>query len=170
MSDSITGHRPHRVSADSDRPQPPDTDIVYGELAGNLVLIRRAQAEELAATRRAVQDSTTWGDLRERLPEPRRAQIAEAFDGEDPPADDVALADVAVPGWDDGDWPEWPAQLMLDWVPESVRALGAEGETRLSGEYLELLPGRVDEVVAAMEAAGYSMERDDELVERASWS
>ncbi|CAB4958993.1 unannotated protein [freshwater metagenome] len=120
--------------------------------------------------REAVHASTTWGDLRTRLPPARSAQLAEAFgDDEDRPADGVALADVPVPGWDDADWPESPAQSMLEWVPEDVQQLGTEVSTRLSGEHLELAPERTADVVAAMRAAGYAMERDDALVERAAW-
>jgi hypothetical protein len=95
-------------------------DIVYGDLGGALVLVPRDRAEELANVRRAVQGSTTWGELRARLSEERRDQIAENFGDEDVPADDVTLDDVRVPGWDDGDWPEWPAQAMLGWVPAEV--------------------------------------------------
>ena len=147
------------------------TDVVYGELGDALVLIPRDRAEELANVRRAVQGSTTWGELWSRLSEERRAQIAEAFgDEEEVPAHDVTLDDVRVPGWDDGDWPEWPAQAMLNWVPAEVQALGTEGSTRLNGEQLELGPERYVDVVAAMEAAGYAMTRDDALVEQASWA
>jgi hypothetical protein len=145
------------------------TDVVYGELGDALVLIPRDRAEELADVRRAVQRSTTWGELRARLSEERRDQIAENFGDEDVPADDVTLDDVRVPGWDDGDWPEWPAQAMLDWVPAEVQALGTEGSTRLNGEQLELDPERTADVVAAMETAGYAMTRDDAAVEGASW-
>lgn len=148
---------------------PPSTDVVYGELGGNVVLVRRVEAEELAAVRDAVRASTTWGDLRARLSESRRRQLAEAFGDDQPPADDVALADEPVPGWDDGDWPEAPVQTMLAWVPEDVRRLGAEVATRLSDEHLELAPEREGEIVAAMQAAGYATQRDDALVERAAW-
>lgn len=73
---------------------PTATDVVYGELGGVIVLIRRSDAEELAAVREAVHASTTWGDLRTRLPPARSAQLAEAFgDDEDRPGDDVALVD-----------------------------------------------------------------------------
>lgn len=145
-------------------------DVVYGELGGSIVLIRRADAEELAAVREAVRASTTWGDLRARISAARSAEVAEAFgDGEDRPADDVLLADVPVPGWDDADWPASPAQSMLEWVPDDVQRLGTELSTRLSGEHLELVPDRIAEIVAAMRAAGYVMDRDDALVERAAW-
>jgi hypothetical protein len=145
------------------------TDVVYGELGGALVLIPRDRADELASVRLAVKESATWGELRARLSGERLTEIAEAFDEEDQPADDVALADEPVPGWDDGDWPAWAAQEMLDWVPAEVQALGSGGSTRLSGEYLELAPEQADEVVGAMRAAGYTLERDDALIERASW-
>ncbi|MDO9410067.1 hypothetical protein [Patulibacter sp.] len=151
-------------------PQQTSTDIVYGDLGGALVLVPRDRAEELATVRRAVQESMTWGELLSRLSDERRAQIAEAYGEDEQPADDATLADEPVPGWDDGDWPEAPIQAMLDWVPAEAQALGEEVSTRLSGEHLGLEPARTDEVVAAMEAAGYTMRRDDALVERAVWS
>jgi hypothetical protein len=145
-------------------------DIVYGDLGGALVLVPRDRAEELASVRAAVQGATTWGELRSRVSAERRAQIAEGYGDDEQPDDDTTLADEPVPGWDDGDWPEAPVQAMLDWVPAEVRALGEEVSTRLSGEHLLLEPARTDEVVAAMEAAGYSIQRNDALVERAAWS
>lgn len=147
----------------------PTTDVVFGELGGTIVLIPRADANELAAVRSAVGASVTWGDLRARLSDARCAELAEAFLDEDQPADGVALADEPVPGWDDADWPEAPVQTMLDWVPRDVQELGTQVSTRLSGEHLELAPERTAEIVAAMEAAGYTMDRDDALVERAAW-
>ena len=151
-------------------PQQPTTDIVYGDLGGALVLVPRDRAEELATVRRAVQDSATWGELRSRLSAERRAELSKAYGENEQPADDTTLVDEPVPGWDDGDWPEAPIQAMLDWVPDEVQALGEEVSTRLSGEHLGLEPARTDEVVAAMEAAGYTMRRDDALVERAAWA
>jgi hypothetical protein len=70
---------------------------------------------------------------------------------------------------DPSDWPGWPAQEMLEWVPEEVqKEFGYLRDTTLSGEYLEIAPDREGEVVAALEARGYCCVKDEPLVARAS--
>lgn len=43
-------------------------DLVYGELNGNLLFIPRDRAEYLAAIHRALWSSSTWGEVRDRMP------------------------------------------------------------------------------------------------------
>lgn len=70
---------------------------------------------------------------------------------------------------EEGDWPEWPAQWMLDWVPQAIqREFGKIDVSRISGEMLTLPPEDFDRIVAAFEAEGYTCRRDDQLVKRAS--
>jgi len=69
----------------------------------------------------------------------------------------------------DGDYPDWPAQEMLDWVPPLIqREYGRRGFSNLNGDLLELPSARTGEIVAALQAHGYQCERGDDLVRRAS--
>ena len=94
--------------------------------------------------------------------------MADAWDERGgPPPNDAPFEAGQIDGVDDADWPAWPPRDALEWVPDSVVALGREVQTRLNGEYLEVAPSRVADLTAALEAAGYSVTRDDALVDAA---
>jgi len=74
-----------------------------------------------------------------------------------------------VPWAADGDWPAWPAQQMLDWVPKAIQQkYGSIGSSHLNGECLTLAPREERQIIAAFRRVGYRCTRDDRLVQRAS--
>ena len=143
--------------------------LVYGEVQGGLVFIGEQKAREQAEIYGALESATTWGELRRRLPAGARAHLTDLLEEEDehPDAEPFDAGE-----WDpyvDGDWPPWPAQQMLDWVPERIQTLGSSEGSAISGDSLSLDPGREREVVAALEEEGFTCRRDDELVRKASY-
>lgn len=63
------------------------------------------------------------------------------------------------------DWPEWPAQQMLSWMPKAIRErIGNVGVSMVSGPALSFPLQKETEVVSALENAGYICRRDDKLV------
>lgn len=63
----------------------------------------------------------------------------------------------------------WPAQLMLDWFPNDLgRRYGREVSTRLDGEYLELDRTKCLEIVAELEARGFTCVEDNDLISAAA--
>lgn len=87
----------------------------------------------------------------ERLPEER-----DPFDSAD------------IPGLCDGDWPDWPHQEMLNWVPTAIQqTYGQRGESRLNGPFLTFRPEDESAIVEAFSELGYQCRRDDRLVRRA---
>ena len=74
-----------------------------------------------------------------------------------------------LPGYTDGDWPEWPAQQALHCVPGDIQQqFGKTNSSVLNGPFLELDPRRASEIIEAMEKLGYLCERNDALVQSAS--
>ncbi len=73
-----------------------------------------------------------------------------------------------IPGFEDGDYPEWPAQEMLDWMPEEASRFGEYTNSVLNGPFLVIPPDKESAIVDALEAAGYTCERNDPLVQTAS--
>ena len=152
-------------------------EIVFGEIEmgyAYLVFVPAALATELRETRRALAEAETWGDLRQRLPahrfEEAVAQVAESVDGEehDVPADNEPFSTDQLAAFGDGDWPTWPAQHQLEWMPDDVQALAEPAENRFNGEWLEFPPAREAEVVAALRRHGYEVREDHDLVRAAS--
>ena len=178
---------------------PKESDMVCGTYHDNFILIPRTEALRLASIHDAIYSSTgsTWGEFREKL-SPKdwqdvltrleyqtlaeyRAEEGfetddEALDayrslplGERMPIDSDKFESDWLPGLTDGDWPEWPAQEALRWVPRDIKQrFGKSVSSVINGPFLTLDPSRASEIVAAMEELGYACERDDALVAAAS--
>ena len=72
-------------------------------------------------------------------------------------------------GLSDGDWPGWPAQEMLEWMPSPVQqAFGTVEASVINGPYLAPDASQEDALVAALQTEGYCCRRDDTLVRLAS--
>lgn len=85
------------------------------------------------------------------------------------PADADAFDQDMLTGGDRNDWPGWPAQEMLAWVPADVqRRYGEVIDTVLSGEYLAFREADLPAIAADLDERGYRCRRDDSLVSRAS--
>jgi hypothetical protein len=146
--------------------------LVFGYLHDEaLIFVPEREAVELAELRRAVGTARTWGELKANIPPKRWRQVASAFEVGDErlPSDDEPFDADHVPGYADGDWPDWPAQRMLEWMPSEVRERFGKLELSvLNGEYLALDPARESEIVSALRKAGYDCRPDDRLVREAS--
>lgn len=141
--------------------------VVYGTIGDALVFVDRDLAEELVLLRTGID---TWGQARELLPPRRWQEIVELLDGRErePPAPEEPFDLSQMPGHDDGDWPEWPAQLMLDWMPpELIARFGRSVASVLNGDFLDIDPRHEDALVAALEGAGWTCIKDNVLVRTA---
>jgi hypothetical protein len=145
--------------------------IVYGLAGGDLVFVPRAEAERLKELQEALNSAATWGDVRRQLrPDLFEELLGQCRDElESDPDDDDSFDPDAVPGYADGDWPEWPKQAMLEWMPARVwRQFGRVEASVLNGDFLQIDAGRLEALVAALEDQGFACRRDDALVARAS--
>jgi hypothetical protein len=140
---------------------PSENDLVLGLIpaedtgGGYLVFIRRTRAEDLARDPDAVGRASTWGEFRSLLPVTFANELEQSLqDAEvDAPDDAEALDTDRIPGHGDGDWPAWPAQEAIEWVPAEVSTrFGLEADSVLSGPFLQLDPAREAEIVSAFEA------------------
>ena len=142
-------------------------NLLYGVAGDNLVFIDALLAQDLAALRH---DFDTWGSARAELSASQWARIAENLENAELPipGDDEPFDLDYMPGFPDGDWPEWPEQLMLDWMPREV--LGTYGRREdgvLNGEFAFIDPAREAAVVAALQELGWSATKDEALVSKA---
>ena len=158
-------------------------DFVYGPIGDNLVFMPRPAAERLRAVREALNTSRTWGEFKQAMPadsyqhvvELMREQAEEDLSDDDEelpdnwePGAETAFEAEQIPGFADGDWPEWPAQEALEWVPTDIqRRFGVESASVLSGDYLTLNIEHEAAIVAAFVEHGYTCSRDDTLLMRA---
>ena len=162
--------RPQHWPFEPDWPAHPGSEVVYGVLPsdGHLVLVPREQADRLAVIHAAIHDSKTWEEFRSNVPDDAWREVLEAFEEQGPEPAEPFEAD-ALPGYADGDWPDWPAQRMLNWMPVRIRErFGRVRDSVLNGPYLELDPERKEDIVAALETEGFRATEDADLVARAS--
>ena len=146
-------------------------ELVYGVPFDELIFIPRERAEHLAAIHNALNIATTWGEFFRLLPEDARAEVEGWFteDEQERPADNQPFDRDDVPGVADGDWPGWPAQEMLSWVPDDIQQqYGRVAASAISGDCLVLDTSRIEAIIAALESNGFSCTRDDSLVMRAA--
>lgn len=138
---------------------------------GYAVVVPRVKAAELALLNNAIWSARTWGQLRRMCPPARldelvalAAQAAE-WSGEELRTSEWSHFEPDLPGVSSGDWPEWPAQDMIFWLPREIQdRFGRREVTMFNGPFLTLDPERVDELMAALRELGYEVERDDDLV------
>lgn len=89
--------------------------------------------------------------------------------GERLPLDDDPFPGYDLPWVADGDYPEWPAQEMLKWMPTVLarEPYGRVEDSVHNGRFLVLDPAREKAILAELAAAGFSCIKDQELVEQA---
>jgi hypothetical protein len=146
-------------------------NIVVGVLVdASVVMIPEDEAMVLDQLYDAL-GARTWAEFRQLAPEAWYRSAVERTFGEESEAPDAATPfdPEQVWGYSDGDWPTWPQQRMLEWVPKQVQAEFGNAETScINGSFLSIEARHMDSVVAAMEALGYGCRRDDDLVARVS--
>ena len=153
-----------------------DKTLVCGVFAdAYIVMLEQDKARELEQVWRALDTAKTWGEARDIMPKDYFNvlwhNLSEDSEDEDKPL--PAMSDAfdreAVSGHADGDWPDWPAADMLDWVPEDIQGrYGQQASTRLNGDFLEIAPEHLEAVMSELSALGYLCVRDDELIARIS--
>jgi hypothetical protein len=97
--------------------------VVYGDIDPCLVFIPREAADELAGLRRVLSEAATWGDFTSHVAQGRFEDVVSRIERR--PADEEPFDADMIPGYADGDWPEWPAQQMLQWMPPEAWAYGS---------------------------------------------
>ena len=160
-------------------PPPPERRVreplVFGVLRkslgdANLVFIPQRQARRLAAIHDAISEATTWKSFCDRMPLDDLWEVARQLrEGRKLPAMTDDFDDRWLPfGYHDGDWPDWPEQLMENWLPRRICAeYGKREGTLLNGEFLILDVTRAEDIVQALECEGFRLHCDQRLIRRA---
>lgn len=147
------------------------TELVYGAPYDDLIFMPRERAQYLAAIHHALGTASTWGEFLRLLPEAARVEVEQWFteDELERPADGHQFDRDDVPGVADGDWPGWPAQEMLSWVPKDIQQqYGRIAASAISGDSLALDASQMNAIIGALEAHGFVCTQDDDLVRRAA--
>jgi hypothetical protein len=114
--------------------------------------------------------TNTWEELHDLVPASAWSDVVERYSWrEEPPVLEGPFESSQISGLGDGDWPAWPAQEMLGWMPQEIQARSGTRETsNFNGDYLAIAPAKAAEVAQALDALGFSCVRDDALIQAAS--
>src|SRR5258708_23115524 len=148
-------------------------EIVYGNGNGGLMFLPKDLALELTQIYTALNTSKTWGEFKANVPAHVYEEVIEGMkDDEDPealPQSEDAFNPHSIPAYEEGDWPIWTLQYMLEWIPEDIQQqFGSVETSATSGPCLELISEKTHEIVKALEKQGYICIEDVSLVESAS--
>lgn len=140
---------------------------------GNAVVIaRESGAHRVDAIRKAIKTAKTWGEFRAMLPAGEWDSIAYSLnpdedpdeDSEDRFADDLPFNAERLPGFSDGDYPDWLMQRMLDILPEDILDKYAEiNATIHSGNLCFIEEGNLENVRRELEDRGFVMKDGSHL-------
>ena len=141
-------------------------DIVYrvgGDGYYCALFAERSSAERVAEILTALRESTTWGEFRDTLPDGEWEDNLQYCFDEEPPGDDDRFHRDMVPGYADGDYPEWLRGSAVEWFPRSlIEKYGGSMDTSvLNGDALDLPARHADAIAADLRAMGHRVERTD---------
>lgn len=147
----------------------PTCKLVFSNIGGSLIFIGLDKAEELAKFWNDIRTSKTWGDFKIKSPD-RYEDIIDSFYLDEQPEDIEPFPGTDLPGVNEGDYPEWPAQFMLNFMPQEITdSIFAKVKDSVhNGRYLELDPKFEDDIISILVSKGFEVTKNDDLVRRAS--
>jgi len=147
----------------------PTYKLVFSNIGGSLVFIGLDKAEELAKFWNDIRTSKTWGDFKIKSPD-RYEDIIDSFYSDEQPEDLEPFPGTDLPGVNEGDYPEWPAQFMLNFMPKEITdsVFAKVKDSVHNGRYLELDPKFEDDIISILVSKGFEVTKNDDLVRRAS--
>ena len=144
---------------------------------GGLVFAEADQAEHVSRIHRALSLSSSWGQFRRDMPSdalaelmPRILENLEWEDDEDHeeapplPEDEAPFDSSMIPGYDEGDYPEWLQASMHEVLPpELLQKFAEERSSVLNGLYWHIVPNNEEALVSDLRAQGFEVTRRDDL-------
>lgn len=153
------------MAEQSHAPEPLTWGVIEDE--GRAVFAPSRLVQELRELRTALDEASTWDQFRKAAPSRYVAEVHAALDEE--PSDDAAFDASEIPGYEDGEWPEWLHQKMLTWMPTDLAERYGKVEPSVhNGHLLTIDPAVSEDLAAELEARGYTCKRSDEAIAAAT--
>jgi hypothetical protein len=155
--------------------EPFGTELVYGDSGGRsgLVFLEEDYAADIRAFRGALYKAATWGELRGMVRKKRYQEIVEMWKNYEleasPPNPDNDFDAESLPGYADGDWPEFAPNAMGKWVDEEIIHEYGWYVPTMNGYHPVINFENEEKVVSLLEERGHICRRDDNLIWSAVW-
>ena len=140
-------------------------EILYNtsEPSQGVVFAEKERATAVAQIWSALNTAKTWGEFKAKMPVDEFRDMAENQDwGPEEFDEEAPFEKDDVPGFSDGDYPEWLQATMLDWFPEElIEKYGPTVNSVLNGPFLQLPTEKTEEIAADLRLLGYTVTKSD---------
>lgn len=167
-----TAESPYILQANRD---PFGAELVYGDIGGRLglVFLEEGYATDIKAFRSALCKAVTWGELRGMVSKKRYRETVKRWknyelEAPSPNPDDDFDAE-SLPGYADGDWPEFAPNMMGTWVDDEIIYEYGWYVPTMNGSHPVIDFENEEEVVSLLEVQGHICRRDNDLIRAAVW-
>ena len=142
--------------------------LLYREVDhnGGLVFATESEGRRVARIHHALKTARTWAEFRSLMPRKDYSAVVRTFDdmGESRPRGVDEFDAEQVPGWREGSYPTWLQQEMAHVLPSQVlEKYGSLQSTWVNGAYWHIPASQEAEVVEALTALGFKLEKVDNL-------
>jgi hypothetical protein len=146
---------------------------LYYRCCGSIIFALSDDAEYSHRTHIGLQHAKTWGELRHLMPRKAYSELIERInDNEEDyaPEDRTSRAASApfepeqIPGYEDGDWPEWLATRMDLIIPLDVLRKFGEPTATGNGDYWHIDDADEAAVITVLRERGLSPIKRDDLL------
>jgi hypothetical protein len=152
---------------------PSSKKLVFGLLDkgrgdSNLVFIQASEAKRLAKVHYAIENASDWGTFRREMPAEDLKYVIEHYRDRGKPLPRKGDGFVIPGSYYDGDWPDWPEQMMLDWMPKTiVEKYGTVECPVFNGHFLTLQMKDAEQILLALKRDGFECRLDEKMVRQA---
>jgi hypothetical protein len=140
--------------------------LVYGIVNENLVVLPEDVAKAVASDLEAIRQLTTYGDARRFEPQFLLVPGLDDGDYDEVPADEDLYDVTLTNDYLDSNWPPPAATIALDYLPDDLEDIGEQTEHFPGFPALYIDPAAEADLVVALTRLGYDVRRDDELIKR----
>ena len=144
-----------------------DTPLVYGKPwqdEDSVIFAPIHRVTTLITIHNAVRNSSTWGQFREKVSDSIYREAVSASGNDHEPLSNDHLE---IGAYDDGDWPGFLAQEMINWMPKDAQALGIIKPTIFNGDYLLLNEDDLDQIIGILTLKGYQIVQNESSLRKA---
>ena len=140
-----------------------ERNVVYGNSDAGFIVFLQGELAEIYVAKAT---STTWSELKARIPSEEYehalggVRVGTEWGVEPLPEEVFYYGDLS--DYASCDWPDFPLQEMLKWMPKDIQQqYGRVSGTVFDGDHLIIEPEQKTEVVRALDKRGYMCIEND---------
>ncbi len=139
--------------------------LLYGVMQDELYFMPAELARKFARIRHAVENSSTWGELKKLVKRSEFLELKEQYENAFGDEEKLTSGTEIEPDFLDEDYYEHPAKYMQEWLPDDIIAkYGKAGMSMMDGILINFEPADEEAIVMELVSRGYTCERKQDLL------